>query len=133
MIIYLSGRALHGKTGMQVENMRFRQMKLLSQWGLEVIPNPWSELCHSVHANSQFKHFFRTLPWRLPGLIMFLGCFDVISVTAAIICQAGQEPKRVLCWTPERREPGCGQGTVQSHIIQKHRGYFSHSHFSQTY
>lgn len=47
---------------------------------------------------------FWKLPWRLSGLIMFLCCFDVISVTAAIICQVGQEPKRVLCWTSEKRE-----------------------------
>lgn len=31
-----------------------------SQWSLEVIPNPCSEFCHSVHANSQFKHFLKT-------------------------------------------------------------------------
>lgn len=60
MITYLSGRALHGRTGMQIENLRFRQMKLLSQWSLEVIPNPCSEFCHSVHTNSQFKHFLST-------------------------------------------------------------------------
>lgn len=47
---------------------------------------------------------FWKLPWRLSGLIMFLCCFDVISVTAAIICQVGQEPKRVLCWTSEKGE-----------------------------
>lgn len=47
---------------------------------------------------------FWKLPWRLSGLIMFLCCFDVISVTTAIICQVGQEPKRVLCWTSEKRE-----------------------------
>lgn len=130
MTIYLSGRALHGRTGMQMENLRFRQMKLLSQWSLEFIPNTCSEFCHSVSQIPSSSTFWK-LPWRLSGLIMFLCCFDVISVTAAIICHVGQEPKRV--WTSERREPGCEHGTVQSHIIQKPWEYFSHSHFSQIY
>lgn len=90
-----------------------------------------SSVIHSIQTPSSST--FWKLPWRLSGLIMFLCCFDVISVTAAIICQVGQEPKSVLCWTSDRREPGCGHGTVQSHIFQKHWEYFSHSHSSQTY
>lgn len=56
-VICFLWRALHGNIDMQIEDLRFRKVKLPAQWILEVIPNPVSVLILSTH--SQFEHFLK--------------------------------------------------------------------------
>lgn len=92
-----------------------------------------SEFSHSVPTNSQFKHFLKTsleAVWfnHVPVLLwcdFSDSCYYLSGWTGT--------KKSLMLDIRKEREPGCGHGTVQSHIIQKHWEYFSHSHFSQIY